>query len=150
MWLDGGKVPLCSRCRLSLDTCKDRRKEEAERIIKFFDALFSFIIGTAALGAGFTFPTILAKLDPAPTCKFQDNVLRFLAISWLLFILALASAGFFASIIAFGKDFAKYNLNFGTDHLDEHCKLRCFGGFWDPSDATYCSIYVPLVCGGCV
>lgn len=116
-----------ARCRLTLEACKARRNEEAERIIKFFDALFTFVIGTAALGAGFTFPTILAKLDPAPTGKFHDSVQRFLAISWLLFILALASAGFFASIIGFGKDFAKYNWQFGTDHLDKHNKLRWFG-----------------------
>jgi hypothetical protein len=113
-----------------LQACQAHRYEEAGRIIKFYDGLYAFIIGTAALGAGFTFQNIISPLQ-VPTDqendRFKGDIQQILSISWLLFVLALASAGTFASIIGFGKTKAEEDHGFGRDHLDEHDSLRWFG-----------------------
>lgn len=116
----------------SLEACQAHRYEEAERIVKFFDGLYAFVIGTATLGAGFTFQNIITPLQ-IPTDqgndRFKGDIQQILSISWLLFILALASAGTFASIIGYGKMKAEEEHGFGRDHLDDHNTLRWFGFF---------------------
>jgi hypothetical protein len=73
-----------------------------ERLASYFENFFKTVIGIATLGASITF----SKIVQAPLAPFDDfgyskyTIQWFLAISWLLFVLALAFTSFFASLLS--------------------------------------------------
>lgn len=73
-----------------------------ERLASYFENFFRTVIGIATLGASITF----AKIVQAPVAPFDNfgyskyDIQWFLAISWLLFVLALAFTSAFASLLS--------------------------------------------------
>ena len=73
-----------------------------EHTRSWFDGLFQGVIAIATLGAGFTFSVIVDPAEPTYDREFGRERVRFcLAISWLLFILALGCAAGGASLFKF-------------------------------------------------
>jgi hypothetical protein len=73
-----------------------------ERLASYFENFFKTVIGIATLGASITF----SKIIQTPVAPFDNfgyskyTIQWFLAISWLLFVLALAFTSFFASLLS--------------------------------------------------
>jgi len=74
----------------------------------FFNGLFTTMIGIATLGASITFSYVLSNNTSAPSSKHptfhQGQIQEFLAISWLLFLLALAFASLGSTLLTFFKN----------------------------------------------
>ena len=66
--------------------------------MKWFDSLFAAVIGISTLGAGFTFgiifsdPALPSDLNGLYEVEFKDRIRFLLALSWVLFILAIGEA----------------------------------------------------------
>jgi len=77
-------------------------------VIKGFGGLLAFVLTVTIFGAGILTTIVSGVSDPAdsnPKTRFtKDTVRAFLAISWLLFVLALAVAAFTQSLLAFQKE----------------------------------------------
>ena len=91
----------------SLTRIQPMAKHSGESVATFFNGLFTTIIGIATLGASITFSYVLQQpsSNPPPhTHDFtQHTILLFLGISWLLFLLALAFASSFSTLLTFFK-----------------------------------------------
>jgi len=77
-------------------------------VATFFNGLFTTIIGISTLGASITFSYVLSNntstpLSTDPVFKVAQ-IQEFLAISWLLFLLALANASLGSTVLTFFKD----------------------------------------------
>jgi hypothetical protein len=77
-------------------------------VVKGFESLLAFVLTVTIFGAGILTTIVAGISDPAdsnPYPRFKkDTVRAFLAISWLLFVLALAVGGFTQSLLAFQKE----------------------------------------------
>jgi hypothetical protein len=81
-------------------------KHSGESVATFFNGLFTTIIGIATLGASITFSYVLQPSNNPPphTLDFPPHTIQlFLSISWLLFLLALAFASSFSTLLTFFK-----------------------------------------------
>lgn len=81
-------------------------KHSGESVATFFNGLFTTIIGIATLGASITFSYVLQPSSNSPpyTHDFHPHTIQlFLGISWLLFLLALAFASSFSTLLTFFK-----------------------------------------------
>src|SRR2546430_1804302 len=93
------KVMSCSCCK-----CGSNPVRRGETVVKFFDSFFPSIIGISTLGASLTFTVIIPE-PPTPKQTFSiEDVRLFLAVAWVLFILALAFAIFCRSWVIFHRD----------------------------------------------
>jgi len=81
-------------------------KHSGSSVVAFFNGLFTTIIGIATLGASVTFSYVLSNNTQPPTSHMFDSehIQLFLAISWLLFLLALAFASLGSTILTFFRD----------------------------------------------
>lgn len=82
-------------------------KHSGTSVATFFNGLFTTIIGIATLGASVTFSYVLSNntqqpLSANPTFS-MEQIQTFLAISWLLFLLALAVASLGSTLLTFFK-----------------------------------------------
>jgi hypothetical protein len=87
------------------------RTDRGEIVIKSFEGFLSFVIGVSIFGAS-TFTVVVSQIaDPSSLYakpRFTAETVRtFLAISWLLFILALGIVGFSMSVVTFQREHAK-------------------------------------------
>jgi hypothetical protein len=79
-----------------------------ERVIKSFEGFLSFTVGISIFGASI-FTVIVSEIaDPtglSANARFGLKTVRaFLAISWLLFVLALGIGGFSMSVLAYARE----------------------------------------------
>lgn len=85
---------------------KPMTKHSGASVVAFFTGLFQTIIAISTLGTSVTFSFILSANtqlgQPSSFFSFQE-VLTFLAISWLLFLLALAFASLCSTLLTFFK-----------------------------------------------
>jgi hypothetical protein len=93
----------------SLGRIQPMAKHSGESVATFFNGLFATIIGIATLGASITFSYVLQPSSNSPphthTHNFSPHTIQlFLAISWLLFLLALAFASSFSTLLTFFKN----------------------------------------------
>lgn len=81
-------------------------KHSGEAVSTFFNGLFQTILGIATLGASITFSYVISNNTQAPVSHMFGvaEVQLFLSISWLLFLLALASASLGSTLLTFFKD----------------------------------------------
>jgi hypothetical protein len=97
-----------------------------ERLASYFENFFRTVLGIATLGASITF----SKIVQAPVNPFDDfgyskyTIQWFLAISWLLFVLALAFTSFFASLLSLYRPQAVKA--FGTKVSSERRKVMWY------------------------
>ena len=72
----------------------------------FLHGVFATVIAIAILGASITFAYVVSDIRPTPDgAKFdKSHCQTFLAISWLLFSLALGISGISASILTFYRN----------------------------------------------
>lgn len=78
---------------------------EAETVLTWFDKLFQVVIGIGTLGASFTFTVILAPISKTKNPEISpDQVDHYVALSWLFFVLAVASASSFSVSFYFGQN----------------------------------------------
>jgi hypothetical protein len=78
---------------------------EAERVRTFFQGLFKIVVAVSTLGASFTFTFILTDIRSPNHPHFDgDQLVTFLAMSWLLFIVALIFACLFTLLLNFWGD----------------------------------------------
>jgi hypothetical protein len=77
----------------------------AESVSAWFTGLFTTVIGISTLGASITFNYVIGVVSsPVHDSYFSaEEVQLFLSISWLLFLLALASASLASTILTFFK-----------------------------------------------
>lgn len=80
-------------------------RHSAENVSAWFTGLFTTVIGISTLGASVTFNYVIGVVSsPVPGSYFsREEVQLFLSISWLLFLLALASASLASTILTFFK-----------------------------------------------
>lgn len=80
-------------------------RHPAESVSAWFTGLFTTVIGISTLGASITFNYVIGLVNsPVKDSYFSPaEVQRFLGISWLLFLLALASASLASTILTFFK-----------------------------------------------
>jgi len=83
-------------------------KHSGSSVATFFNGLFATIIGIATLGASVTFSYVLSNNVQPPSSSHPTfdaaQVQLFLALSWLLFLLALAFASLGSTLLTFFKD----------------------------------------------
>lgn len=82
-------------------------KHSGSSVATFFNGLFPTIIGISSLGASVTFSYVLSNntqdpLSENPTFS-TEQIQQLLAISWLLFLLALAFASLGSTLLIFFK-----------------------------------------------
>lgn len=82
---------------------------KAETVARYFNGFFQAILGLSTLGASVTFSFVISSGTtfaslPATATFRSHEVSRFLAVSWLLFILALASSSILNTILQFYHD----------------------------------------------
>lgn len=91
----------------SLGQIRPMAKHSGSSVATFFNGLFTTIIGISSLGASVTFSYVLSNNTQDPplgNARFSIiQVKQFLAISWLLFLLALAFASFGSTLLTFFK-----------------------------------------------
>ena len=77
-------------------------------VATFFSGLFTTVIGISSLGTSVTFSYVLSNNTSGPRSAHPvfstDHIQLFLAISWLLFLLALATAALSSTILTFFKE----------------------------------------------
>jgi hypothetical protein len=82
--------------------------DDEDPVLKGFESLLAFVLTITIFGASILTTVVTGVSDPAdsnPNSRFtKDTVLAFLAISWLLFILALAVTALIQSFLAFEKE----------------------------------------------
>src|SRR5450755_947014 len=80
-------------------------RHPAESVSAWFTGLFTTVIGISTLGASITFNYVIGVVSsPVHDSYFSaEEVQLFLSISWLLFLLALASASLASTILTFFK-----------------------------------------------
>jgi len=81
-------------------------KHEGKSVVTFFNGLFQTIIAISTLGTSVTFSFILStdsELSRPEAYYDQSQVATFLAISWLLFLLALAFGSLCSTLLTFFK-----------------------------------------------
>lgn len=82
-------------------------KHSGSSVSTFFNGLFTTIMGIATLGASITFSYVLSNNTSTPRGKNPtftvDQIQLFLAISWLLFLLAVAFASLGSTLLTFFK-----------------------------------------------
>ncbi|KAJ9645636.1 hypothetical protein H2204_001217 [Knufia peltigerae] len=92
----------------SLAQIRPITQHHGSSVSTFFNGLFSTAIAITTLGASITFSYVLSNDTAAPTSKHpafsQYQVQQFLAISWLLFLLALAFASLGSTLLTFFKN----------------------------------------------
>ncbi|EXJ87291.1 hypothetical protein A1O3_04250 [Capronia epimyces CBS 606.96] len=92
----------------SLSRIRPMAKHSGAAVSTWFNGLFTTIIGIATLGASITFSYVLsnnAPIPPSRTPSFNSKQIQlFLAISWLLFLLALAFASLGSTLLTFFKN----------------------------------------------
>lgn len=79
-------------------------KHSGRSVVTFFNGLFQTIIAISTLGTSVTFSFILTSNTElsSPSAYFaQERVATFLAISWLLFLLALAFGSLGSTLLTF-------------------------------------------------
>ena len=78
----------------------------AEAVSAWFNGFFTTMIGISTLGASITFNYVVGKAaDPLHTSPFSaTHIQTFLAVSWLLFLLALGFASSFSTMLTFFRD----------------------------------------------
>ena len=83
-------------------------KHSGSSVSTFFNGLFTTIIGIATLGASITFSYVLSNNTQPPSSRTptfnQEQIQQFLAVSWLLFLLALAFASLGSTLLTFFKN----------------------------------------------
>ncbi|EXJ83455.1 hypothetical protein A1O1_07078 [Capronia coronata CBS 617.96] len=98
---------LCSEHGHSLGRIRPMSKHSGAAVSTFFNGLFTTIIGIATLGASITFSYVLSNntsIPPSRSPSFDSQQIQlFLAISWLLFLLALAFASLGSTLLTFFK-----------------------------------------------
>jgi len=83
---------------------KPMTKHSGKSVVTFFNGLFQTIIAISTLGTSVTFSFILTSntdLSNPNAYYSQSQVATFLAISWLLFLLALAFASLGSTLLTF-------------------------------------------------
>ena len=102
-----GKTRTYSEHGHSLMDIRPMTRHSGLSVSIFFNGLFTTIIGVATLGTSITFSYVLSSDTTTPlgtTAAFsQQQVQEFLAISWLLFLLALAFASLGSTLLTFFK-----------------------------------------------
>ncbi|KAL2401585.1 hypothetical protein ABEF93_007328 [Exophiala dermatitidis] len=91
----------------TLSHIRPMAKHSGAAVATFFNGLFTTIIGIATLGASITFSYVLSNnnIPPSPSSSFSTKQIQlFLAISWLLFLLALAFASLGSTLLTFFKN----------------------------------------------
>ncbi|OAP56173.1 hypothetical protein AYL99_09352 [Fonsecaea erecta] len=92
----------------SLSHVRPITKHPGSSVTTFFSGLFTTIIGISTLGASITFSYVLSNNTSTPRAGkpvFRvEQIQEFLAISWLLFLLALTIASLGSTILTFFKD----------------------------------------------
>jgi len=83
-------------------------QHSGEAVSTFLNGLFTTIIGIATLGASVTFSYVISNQTPSSlhaSGTFSPAMVQeFLSISWLLFLLALAFASLFNTLLTFFKE----------------------------------------------
>ncbi len=98
-----GNTPARSSNTESENRTTERR--QAERVRTFFQGLFKIVVAVSTLGASFTFSLILTDIrSPSHPIFGVDQLIFFLALSWLLFIIALTMACVFTLLLNFWGD----------------------------------------------
>lgn len=81
---------------------------KAESVAGWFSGFFQAILGLSTLGASVTFSFVLSSSSAFASVQLTrftpKEVSRFLAVSWLLFILALALSSAFSTVLQFYHD----------------------------------------------
>jgi len=88
----------------TLEKISPMSKHSGQSVVTFFNGLFQTIIAIATLGTSVTFSFILSSQTDLsnPTAYYsQATVATFLAVSWLLFLLALAFASLGSTLLTF-------------------------------------------------
>lgn len=88
-----------------LQEIRPMAKHSGSSVVTFFTGLFQTMIAISTLGTSVTFSFILSNTELAnPTAYYQQGqVVTFLAISWLLFLLNLAFASLGSTLLTFFK-----------------------------------------------
>jgi hypothetical protein len=93
----------------SLDKIEPMSKHSGSSVVTFFNGLFQTILAISTLGASITFSYVLSNNNDQLSAPFAQpyfsvhEVQLFLAISWLLFLLALAFASTGSTLLTFFK-----------------------------------------------
>jgi hypothetical protein len=97
----------------SLGRISPMTRHPAESVSAWFNGLFTTVIGISTLGASITFNYVIGNVNsPVKESYFGPaEVQLFLGISWLLFLLALASASLGSTILTFFKEHWKKDWN---------------------------------------
>jgi len=92
----------------ALSHVRPMSKHSGSSVSTFFNGLFTTIIGIATLGASITFSYVLSNNTSPPLAKTAtfdlEQIQQFLAVSWLLFLLALAFASLGSTALTFFKN----------------------------------------------
>ncbi|KAK5099546.1 hypothetical protein LTR70_002447 [Exophiala xenobiotica] len=81
-----------------------RPEEKGEKTMNWFDKLFQNIIVVASLCAGFSFSVVVAPLERIQNDHFTvQQVNTAVAVSWLLFVLAVTLSSAFSSFFYFDE-----------------------------------------------
>ncbi|OQV06354.1 hypothetical protein CLAIMM_10932 [Cladophialophora immunda] len=92
----------------SLSHIRPITKHPGSSVTTFYSGVFTTIIGISTLGASITFSYVLSNNTSTPRARKPvfnvDQIQEFLAMSWLLFLLALAIASLGSTILTFFKD----------------------------------------------
>lgn len=92
----------------SLSHIRPMAKHSGSSISAFFNGLFQTIIAVSTLGTSITFSYVLSNDISMPSSRpptfAQQQIREFLAISWLLFLLALAFASLGSTFLTFFKN----------------------------------------------
>lgn len=103
---------------------KPMAKHSGRSVVTFFNGLFQTIIAISTLGTSVTFSFILTSNTElsSPTAYFdQTSVATFLAISWLLFLLALAFGSLGSTLLTFFR--AHWERDWDGEH-GKHSQLE--------------------------
>ena len=83
-------------------------QHQGSSVARFFTGLFTTVIGISSLGTSVTFSYVLTNNTSSPRSAQPffnvDQIQLFLAISWLLFLLALANASLGSTVLTFFKE----------------------------------------------
>jgi hypothetical protein len=89
----------------SLSYIRPMTQHPGSSVATFFSGLFKTVIGIATLGTSVTFSYVLSNNTSSPRSANPvfnvDQIQLFLSISWLLFLVALASASLGSTILTF-------------------------------------------------
>ena len=88
-------------------------RHPAESVSAWFNGFFTTVIGISTLGASITFNYVISNPNSPVNGSYfnRDEVQLFLGISWLLFLLSLASASVGSTMLTFFKDHWKKDWN---------------------------------------